>query len=309
MGAQICNFYNFGSHFVQFLSVLLAQACSFDADKRACLNTLVTVSRRVSSRDPQWDHVLSRILSTWSTFVQHSLSYCDWRALWGLLHEPAHCLVCAYVIGTSPDVAVWCHIRPNTFNSSSKQASRVSLLSDHFYISGVFGKLQVFNEYSWIRVCVDQIGYHYPSRGCSWCSSQWDHALLTFGQSCSVGLDHRGCHGALIWGPEAINSIIPTRVQCLVEIKVGICWRQPDAAPVASDPMSFRGLRGTHFSGMTGFFDLWRFSATKWLLVTICFLTELWPKFLFLPTFVIWKFATTQAFCCGAHHPKLLWSV
>ncbi len=36
MGAQSCNFYNFGSHFLQFLSYLLAQVHSFDADKRPC---------------------------------------------------------------------------------------------------------------------------------------------------------------------------------------------------------------------------------------------------------------------------------
>ena len=36
MGAQSCNFYNFGGHFLQFLSDLLAQARGFDADKRPC---------------------------------------------------------------------------------------------------------------------------------------------------------------------------------------------------------------------------------------------------------------------------------
>ncbi len=31
--AKSGNFYNFGGHFVQILSDLLAQACGFDADK------------------------------------------------------------------------------------------------------------------------------------------------------------------------------------------------------------------------------------------------------------------------------------
>ncbi len=34
--AKSGNFYNFGSHFVQILSDLLAQACGFDADERPC---------------------------------------------------------------------------------------------------------------------------------------------------------------------------------------------------------------------------------------------------------------------------------
>ena len=36
MGAQSCNFYNFGSHFLQFLLDLLAQACGLNTDKCPC---------------------------------------------------------------------------------------------------------------------------------------------------------------------------------------------------------------------------------------------------------------------------------